>query len=493
MWATRLTTAHSCAGRAIGSPARQVNRCNAVPFLRNTRRLLSQDAWPLERRQIMDDVSINNTTYKKDSWFNIPDNVFHMTTHRLHLRKDHPVAITRQIIESVFPAPTFKYHNNFDPVVTTHQNFDSLGFPPDHPGRMKTDTFYINKDTLLRTHTSAHQADVFRANESDGYLISADVYRRDEIDRSHYPVFHQMEGARSWDRAKVANGDVASAVWADILKLPSPKVKVKDPHPTYSDRNPLQAKHHSEAEATAIAAHLKRSLENMVVELFSRARAAALKADPDFVDEPLKVRWVEAYFPFTSPSWEMEVLYNGGWLEVLGCGIVQQDIYINAGVPSQLGWAFGLGLERLAMLLFNIKDIRVFWSQDRRILGQFKGVSEDLSTLKRYVPVSKHPYSRKDLSFWLPPIPEAAAGEQKGDVYAGVPKEIASIVHEVVGEVAEEVKKVDDFVHPTTGKRSHCYSITYRSFERTLSSEEANKLHDRVRWAVEERLGVELR
>src|SRR5262249_27222499 len=150
------------------------------------------------------------------------------TSRRLHLQKDHPVAITRQIVESAFPPPTFAYYNTFHPVVSAFQNFDSLGFPRDHVGRSRSDTYYINENTLLRTHTSAHQAETFRANRSDGYLISADVYRRDEVDRSHYPVFHQLEGARTWARDGVPGGDVAAAVAADLEGLPAHGIAVQD-------------------------------------------------------------------------------------------------------------------------------------------------------------------------------------------------------------------------------------------------------------------------
>ncbi|PTB73166.1 FDX-ACB-domain-containing protein [Trichoderma longibrachiatum ATCC 18648] len=158
-------------------------------------------------------VTIRGETHPVEKpWFNVPKNIVSKTSRRLHLQPDHPISITRQIIQANFPEPTYKYYNEYSPVVTTHQNFDSLGFPKDHPGRALTDTYYLNEKLLLRTHTSAHQAETFRANESDGYLISADVYRRDAIDRSHYPIFHQMEGARSWDRNKVPNGDVAAAL-----------------------------------------------------------------------------------------------------------------------------------------------------------------------------------------------------------------------------------------------------------------------------------------
>ncbi|CAJ2511619.1 Uu.00g072440.m01.CDS01 [Anthostomella pinea] len=499
MWASRLNVAYGCAGTATASALRSSSLRRASSALRLDRRSLSQATRdvPYQHRTnattAETETKVNGSTYKTDSWFNAPPNIIEKIPRRLHLQKDHPVSITRQIIESVFPAPTYEYHNDFNPVVTTHQNFDSLGFPKDHPGRAKSDTYYINSDTLLRTHTSAHQAETFRANLSDGYLISADVYRRDEVDRSHYPIFHQMEGARSWDRAEVPNGDIAAAVWSDIEKLPKHHIEVQDPNPPFhQERNPLQEGHHSAAEAEAVAAHLKKSLELMVVEIFTRAKAAAKKADPGFVDEPLQVRWVEAYFPFTSPSWELEVYYNGDWLEVLGSGVVKQDLYINAGVPSQLGWAFGIGLDRIAMLLFQIPDIRLFWSQDERFLSQFRGVSDNLDSLRRFVPFSRHPGCYKDVSFWLKST-SAAGGSTKANAHDFHANDVMEIVRGVAGDVVEDVKLVDSFTHPKTGRKSMCYRINYRSLERTLTNTETNDLHDAVNTALVQRLGVEIR
>src|SRR5690606_8645557 len=110
--------------------------------------------------------------------------------------------------ESQFAGPEYGNYAETQPIVSTAQNFDVLGFPADHPGRNRTDTYYVNKSTVLRTHTSAHQHSYFQRmnlNEQtkpgeEGYTVIADVYRRDEVDRSHYPVFHQMEGARLWKR-----------------------------------------------------------------------------------------------------------------------------------------------------------------------------------------------------------------------------------------------------------------------------------------------------
>ncbi|KAH6688613.1 phenylalanyl-tRNA synthetase [Plectosphaerella plurivora] len=485
--------------RTVAAQWRGIARAAMAPSRSRTCRasLLSQRQWhraySSDTASSSKTIEINGKSYTTDSWFNPPPNVLDGTSRKLHLQKDHPVYITRQIIQSQFPQPTYKYHNTFDPVVTTHQNFDSLGFPADHPGRAKSDTYYINKDTLLRTHTSAHQAQTFQANESEGYLISADVYRRDAIDKSHYPVFHQMEGARVWDRSQYPDGKVAEAIWADVEKLPKHDVKIEDPHPPHHpERNPLQSAHHSPAEAEAVGAHLKRSLELMVIEIFSRAKAAAAKADPNYQDEPLRMRWVEAYFPFTSPSWELEVYYAGDWLEVLGSGVVKHEILANAGMPNKLGWAFGVGLDRIAMLLFQIPDIRLFWSRDERFLNQFAGVSDDLSSLRRFVSFSKYPAAPKDVSFWLRSV-SAAGGSTKASAAEFHENDFMELIRDVAGDRVEDVRLVDEFTHPKTGRKSICYRINYRSLERTLTNEETSKLHAEVTKRLVEEHGVEIR
>lgn len=437
---------------------------------------------------------INSVEYPTDSWTNVPASILDAIPRRLHLEPGHPILLTRQLIESRFPSPKYAHHNTLSPIVTVAQNFDSLGFPVDHPGRSRTDTYYINADTVLRTHTSAHQTDTFRKNESEGYTISADVYRRDAIDRSHNPVFHQMEGARMWDRRKVPGGDVAKAVREELDQMPKPNIIIEDPNPTvHPQRNPLQEEHHSIEEVKAMAAHLKRTLESVVIDIFSKAREARKANDEDdglektMLLKPLKIRWVETYFPFTSPSWELEVFWHNSWLELLGCGIVQQRLPIAAGVPSQLGWAFGIGLERVAMLLFSIPDIRLFWSQDTRFLSQFS----TLDNIRTFVPFSKHPACHKDVSFWLRGTSSSAGGGTDRDFHEN---DVMEIVRETIGgQMVEHVKLIDDYEHPETGRRSLCYRINYRRLDRTLTNEEVNRMQFQLEHQLRSKLGVEIR
>ncbi|KAJ2844056.1 phenylalanyl-tRNA synthetase alpha subunit, mitochondrial, partial [Coemansia erecta] len=166
-----------------------------------------------------DTISVLGTTYSTDEWTNATPTILEKTGRNLLHQHSHPLAILKELIFKEFPE--FAHYDNISPVVSTYQNFDSLGFSEDHPGRSATDTYYINQKTLLRTHTSAHQLQLLAAGKqkddqllrlaknraaapmNERFLVAADVYRRDEIDASHYPVFHQMEGVCTFSRAEV--------------------------------------------------------------------------------------------------------------------------------------------------------------------------------------------------------------------------------------------------------------------------------------------------
>ena len=301
-----------------------------------------------------------------------------------------------------------------------------------------------------------------------------------------------MEGARVWDRRKVEDEDLVREVRGELEDLDEHDLEVEDPNPTvHEERNPLQTPYHSIEEVEAIAAHLKKSLEDIVADILFKASVASLNAGHKnpHAGEPLRVRWVEAYFPFTSPSWELEVFWNGDWLELLGCGIVKQNLLISAGVPDQIGWAFGLGLERVAMLLFGIPDIRLFWSEDPRFSDQFKSATK----IKRFIPFSIHPACYKDVSFWLNSSSNSAGGRIENKASDFHENDFMEIVRSVGGKCIEDVKLVDSFTHPTSGRRSLCYRINYSSLERTLTNDETNDMHKRVMEKMVEKLCVEMR
>eukprot|EP01039_Chlorochromonas_danica_P007973 gene7973-8794_t len=358
---------------------------------------------------------------------NVPDSITEKIGKNLHLIPNHPLSIIKKEIEDYcnnyakqHTQPQFQIFDNLKPIVSTKQCFDDLRVEPTHVSRRPSDTYYIDPDTVLRTHTSAHQTQ-FISNGVEAFLCSGDVYRRDEIDASHYPVFHQMEGVRIY---KNGNGTV----------------------------DPKAIEHDLKDLLTGLARHLFGNVE---------------------------IRWREDYFPFTQPSFELEVLFNEKWLEVLGCGVIHHEVLQNAGRPQDAGWAFGLGLERLAMVLFDIPDIRLFWSNDVRFLSQFQA-----GKLTKFKPFSKYPLCYKDMSFWLP--------EESGEKVFH-PNDLYELIRDVAGDIAEKVEQFDEFTHPKTGRKSQAYRIVYRHMERSLTNEEVDEIQAQVRKLAEEKLKVTLR
>ena len=470
-------------------------------------------------------VLIDNRQYSLDSTSNLSSAVTSLVGRRLYDNPNHPICITRKLIESVFPSPRFYNHVAYNPVATVEQNFDFLGFPKEHPGRSRTDTYYVNSKNVLRTHTSAHQHQAFQhlnRGNADGYTICADVYRRDSIDKSHFPVFHQMEGAMVWKLDKdskrrlpayIKHKNRINEIVDDYRALSLGNVETVSglgPRGSYDlETNPPQLEHSLE-EVRVLVMHLKTSLTNLVGVVFEKAREAGLGDEAIKESEKLKVRWVEAYFPFTSPSFELEIFWKGEWMELLGSGVVQDKILKNAGLEDSIGWAWGIGVERLAMILFGVPDIRLFWSEDPRFLSQFKE-----GQITKFVPFSKYPACYKDVAFWINAAPAAAspisaahsgspvAAAAGGDARKASPTEtrptafhendVMEIVRDVAGSLAEDVQVVDEFVHPTSGRKSLCYRINYRSLERTLTNEEVNEMHNKVVQRIAAELSVELR
>jgi phenylalanyl-tRNA synthetase alpha chain len=144
-------------------------------------------------------IELNNDKYEIDDYSNITPRIANFIGRNIHLQQHHPLSLVRQRVVKYFYGaygnprgnPVFSVYDNLSPVVTVEQNFDSLLIPQDHPSRAKSDCYYVNREHLLRAHCTAHQVDLLRSG-LDNFLIFGDVYRRDEIDSTHFPVFHQV-------------------------------------------------------------------------------------------------------------------------------------------------------------------------------------------------------------------------------------------------------------------------------------------------------------
>ncbi|CDW74603.1 phenylalanine-trna probable [Stylonychia lemnae] len=378
------------------------------------------------------------STEVKDAFNNIPQGIKDLTSRKIYKTHNHPLNTLITKIEDFFlnkkvsdlqiPGEKFKLFQDFDPLVKVKECFDDLGIPEDHVSRRVTDTYYHNKEIVLRPHTSVHQIPLMKLQGNSAFLVVGDVYRKDTVDKTHYPAFHQMEGVRTYSLKDIGAKDIKEA------KL-------------ITERD------------------LKQVLENLARNIFG----------------DVEMRWVDAYFPFTEPSIELEIFYNNEWLEVLGCGVIHNQVMARAGkdINNECGWAFGLGLERWAMKLFDINDIRLFWSQDDRFINQFKH-----GEISKFKPYSKYPACYKDIAFWVPsPVSDDTFNEN----------DFFYLVRSISQDMAETVELIDTFTHPKSQRVSRCYRINYRNMDRSLTNEEVDALQVKIRGLVETELGCELR
>jgi len=242
---------------------------------------------------------------------NIEDSSLDVTMpgRRTIIGNKHPVSSTLNEIEKIFLNAGFLVKDGPE-IEDEYHNFTALNIPENHPARAMHDTFYFNAQYLLRTHTSPIQ---IRSMEKYGVPIRViapgKVYRRDS-DITHTPMFHQIEGL-------VIDKDINFT-------------------------------------------HLKGILHDFINTFF---------------EDDMKLRFRPSYFPFTEPSAEVDLLSKDNqWLEILGCGMVHPKVLTNLGIDNEIfnGYAFGMGVERLAMLKYGINDIRLFYENDLNFLNQFK-------------------------------------------------------------------------------------------------------------------------
>lgn len=232
----------------------------------------------------------------------------------------HPITRTLERLETLFTRMGFDVADGPE-VEDDHHNFEALNIPPNHPSRAMHDTFYFDAHRLLRTHTSPVQIRYMEHNKPPLRAIAAGRVYRCDSDVTHTPMFHQIEGLLVDEAVSFAD---LKGVLGDFLE--------------------------------------------------------------QFFEQKLKLRLRPSYFPFTEPSAEVDiscvicgakgcrVCKHTGWLEVLGCGMVHPEVFRHVGIDSErwTGFAFGLGVERLAMLRYGVNDLRLFYENDVRFLQQFR-------------------------------------------------------------------------------------------------------------------------
>ncbi len=180
-------------------------------------------------------------------------------------------------------------------------------------------------------------------------------------------------------------------------------------------------------------------------------------------------------FPYTDPSLQVEVEVGGQWLEILGGGMTKQSVFKKFGVEGYNAWAFGFGLERLAIISMELPDIRLLWSTDERVKKQ-------LHMGHKFIEVSKYPPITRDISFVV-----------KNDF---IPNDYFDVIRDLGGDLVEEVSLLDKYENREKfgeGNVSYTYRIVYRSNERTLTTEEINPIQNKVIEETKERFHAEVR
>jgi len=339
-------------------------------------------------------------------------------------KENSPVKI---LFDQIINLPRFKDFDivDFPKIITVEQCFDLLNAPKDHPSRKETDTYYLDETHILRTQMTAFWSfylkdpEVLNRLETEGQIAALApgiVYRKDEIDRHHFPAFHQIDGLL-------------------ICKKDKKIITQQD-------------------------------LKDVQVDL----------AKGIFGDN-IEYKFLDDTFPYTVESLEMDIMFNGEWLEVNGAGLVNPVVLKNFGLDPEIynGWAFGFG-ERLAMIKMEIPDIRILWSEDSRITSQFKDINS------KFKEVSKYPETSRDISFIID------KNINLNNYY--------EIVRDFAENLIEEVKLVDEYEDEAKfgkDKKSYTFRIVYRSHERTLTNEETNEIQEKIRQKTKQDLNAVLR
>ena len=310
-------------------------------------------------------------------------------------------------------------------IVSTQDDFDLLNTPVDHPSRRETDTYYLNDAHILRTQMTVMWPYYFRNKEvlerlkKDGEVGSLSpgiVFRKDEIDKKHFPAFHQT----------------------DFLYV------------CRKDKRIITLKDLQDVQADAVK---------------------AIFGDIEF-------RFLVDTFPFTDPSTQVEINWEGNWIEITGAGLVHPNCLKNFGLDPEIynGWAGTFGLDRVAMIKMGIPDIGILWSNDQRITSQFKDINS------KYKEVSKYPEISRDISFVID------KSINLNNYY--------EIVRDYAENLIEQVKLIDEYEDVEKfgqDRKSYTFRIIYRSPERTLTNEEINKIQEKIREKTQQDLNAVLR
>lgn len=281
---------------------------------------------------VKEGLLIQKTTYRTDDWTNINKRVQPFIGANLYKKHNHPLKLTQEEVVKFFKGW-------FDKNVDSSSKlpvYNSIGsIEPNTSSEKSPEAFYINKDLVLRRHHIDKEINYLKSGV-DNFVLFTDLYRRCQMDANHFPVFHRLNVVRSMNCERL-----------------------------------LRRSKRKEAQQAETAQHLKEEQQ-----------AALMEMAKHLLGTDVKYRWTDVKLASTEPSWMFEIWHRDEWHRISGGGLIKSEIFEKSERPYTAGWEIGIGLDRLAMILYNIFDIRLLWNADRKFLKQFepKKISETLQT-----------------------------------------------------------------------------------------------------------------
>lgn len=281
-------------------------------------------------KPIKETLLIQRTTYKTDDWTNITSRFEPFVGANLYARRNHPLKLTHEEVTTFFKK-WFNENINNNAELPVYKNLDPI--EPNTSTEKVPNTFYVNKDLMLRSHAINREVKYLKSGV-DNFMLICDLYRQCQMDELHFPAFHRINVFRTINCEKL-----------------------------------LRRSKQKETQLAQTASHLKEEYQTVLIEMVKH-----------FLGTDAKYRWTDMKSNSTDPSWMFEIYHHDSWHRLSSGGLIKNEIFERSERANTVGWEIGIGLDRLAMILFNIFDIRLLWNKDPAFLNRFKPqrISENL-------------------------------------------------------------------------------------------------------------------
>ena len=382
-------------------------------------------------------MQVFGKNYTVDHMTNICPAIFDWMERKCHLAEDNPINLVKQRVYNHFQRnhvdengkPLFPTFDHFSPI-TLEQSFDRLLLPVGHFNRSNAETYYFNKDTILRGVSSVHLSYLI-AEGYDRILCTGDVYRHAAYNPTDAAVFHQMDMQRLFTKEELHTGNFSGNIFE------------------------ASARTSKEADVEGQVVHTRDAVESVMFDMRQTVEAVV----KELLGGGVKCRWKHYYCQFAKPCNELAVMHQGEWLEILVGGVLRQELVDQAGATDTIGWNCRLGLDRLAMVLYNVPDIRLLQLKHNDITKILTSLDPNFDT----------GLFNREVVFLIPSDMDIVMFQYH----------FYELVRITAEDAVQEVKLIDQF--PKSGIVAQRYRITYHSWVKSLSESDVNAHHDLIK------------